>query len=254
MSPSAPLDRHHLRFVEQAAWTADLRHRLLTRIADAPGTKLLEVGAGTGVIAADLLRKHPACRVLALDIDLTSCRFGYRSVPEAAWFGGDAHALPFGTSTVDATLFHFTLLWLEDPAQALAEAVRVTRSGGWVAALAEPDHASRLDFPDVLARLGDRQTEALALQGADVRMGRKLRALFSAEGLEAVEAGILGAEWMPGAADAGASLEWETLRRDLGLTVPKADLDALEAFDEAAWGRSERVLFVPTFYAIGRVR
>jgi SAM-dependent methyltransferase len=254
MAFPTPLDRRHLRFAEQAAWTAGLRHRLIDRIPDAAGITILEVGAGTGVIAADLIGQHPASRVLALDLDLAACRFGARTASQAAWLGGDAHGLPFGTSTLDATLFHYTLLWLDDPAQALAEAVRVTRTGGWVEALAEPDHAARLDFPDVLARLGDRQTEALALQGADVRMGRKVRALFAAVGLEAVEAGVLGGEWLPGSAGAAASYEWETLRRDLGLTVPKSDLDALEAFDGEAWGRGERVLFVPTFYAIGRVR
>jgi hypothetical protein len=84
-------------------------------------------------------------------------------------------------------------------------------------------------------------------------MGRKLRGLLSAAGLEAIESGILGAEWSPSAAAEGTSLEWETLRSDLAQTVPAADLDALESFDHDSWARNERVLFVPTFFAIGRV-
>jgi SAM-dependent methyltransferase len=248
------MDRRHARFMEQAAWTAGLRRRLLERLPKEAGARWLEVGAGTGAIAGELAAAHPAGLVLALDLDMAACRFGAAFVTGAVWHCGDAHALPFLSSSLDATVFHYVLLWLDDPAQALSEAVRVTRPGGWVAALAEPDHAARLDFPDVLARLGERQTEALALQGADVRMGRKVRALLAAVGLEEVEAGVVGGEWRAGAAVGEPSLEWETLRRDLELTVPSVDLDALEAFDRESWDRGERVLFVPTFFAIGRVR
>lgn len=191
MTVVTPLDRQHLRFGEQASWTAGLRRRLIERIPDLAATSILEVGAGTGAVTADLVVQRPASRVLALDIAWATCRFGRQTVPRAVWHCGDAHALPFRTSMLDATVFHYVLLWLDDPTVALAEAVRVTRPGGWVAALAEPDHAARLDFPDVLARLGERQTEALALQGADVRLGRKLRALFAAVDLQDVEAGVL---------------------------------------------------------------
>src|SRR3972149_2912245 len=161
-----PIDRQHLRYTEQAAWTAGLRRRLLGRIPDQPAALLLEVGAGTGAIAADITAQRPAARVLALDIDLAACRFGSHLAADATWHCADAHGLPFRSSSLDATLFHFVLLWLDDPAQALAEAVRVTRSGGWVAALAEPDHAARLDFPHALARLGERPPEAPAMGGA----------------------------------------------------------------------------------------
>ena len=238
--------------MEQAAWTAALRRRLLAGTGLSPTARLLDVGAGTGAVAVELAADGPGGRVLALDIDLGACRFGARFVPAVAWACGDAHALPFEASSLDLVLFHYVLLWLDDPAEALNEAIRVTRSGGWVAALAEPDHAARIDFPEVLARLGARQTEALAVQGADVRMGRKLRGLLAAAGLDGVESGLLGGEWGRSVAS-GDSLEWETLRRDLTPTVPSGDLDALESFDRDSRARGERVLFVPTFYAIGRV-
>jgi SAM-dependent methyltransferase len=252
MSSSDSIESRHRRFSEQAAWTAGLRHRLLAQLPADGEARFLEVGAGTGAIVVEIAAGRPSGRVLAVDIDLASCRFGAGLVPRAGWCCGDAHRLPFESSSLDATLFHFVLLWLDDPVEALGEALRVTRSGGWIAALAEPDHASRIDFPDVLARLGARQTDALAGQGADVRLGRKLRGLFSAAGLVDVEAGVLGGEWGPSSAP-GASTEWATLRADLAPTVSAADLDALERFDLDSWERGERVLFVPTFFAIGRV-
>jgi SAM-dependent methyltransferase len=189
MPDSDGLDRIHRRYVEQAAWTADLRQRLLTRLG-AEATLVLEVGAGTGAIAAQVATTGRT--VFALDLDLGACIFGRKIAPRARWHCADAHALPLRASSLDAVLFHYVLLWLEDPALALSEAARVTRPGGWILAMAEPDHAARLDFPDLLARLGDRQTEALAAQGADVRIGRKLRGLFAMSGLIDVTTGVWG--------------------------------------------------------------
>ena len=246
------LDRIHRRYLEQAAWTAGTRNRLLDRLPLA-GARLLEVGAGTGAIAKELTTANRATAVFALDLDLGVCRYGAHFARLARWHCADAHALPLATDSLDAVLFHYVLLWLDDPATALSEASRVTRSGGWVFALAEPDHAARLDFPDVLARLGERQTAALTAQGADVRMGRKLRWLFSASGLADVTAGVLAGEWNSDLPPGPSALEWETLRADLGGTVPATDLDVLEDYDRDAWRRGERVLFVPTFYAAGRV-
>jgi SAM-dependent methyltransferase len=244
------LDRIHLRYVEQAAWTADLRQRLLVQIGT-EAAQVLEVGAGTGVIAAQVASAGRT--VFALDIDLSACKYGRQFAPQARWHCADADALPLRTSSLDAVLFHYVLLWLEDPARALFEAARVTRPGGWILAMAEPDHAARLDFPDLLARLGDRQTEALAAQGADVRIGRKLRGLFAMSGLIDVTTGVLGGEWTAAGASGPSPHEWETLRADLGSSVPAGDLDVLEDYDDDAWQRGERVLFVPTFYAVGRV-
>jgi ubiquinone/menaquinone biosynthesis C-methylase UbiE len=164
---------------------------LLERATAGGVTRSLEIGAGTGAIAGELTGGIPGT-VFALDIDSHLCRHGSKNAPRARWLCADAHAVPLRTSSFDIVAFHYVLLWLEDPAQALAEAMRVTRPGGWILALAEPDHASRLDFPEPLGRLGERQTEALATEGADVRMGRKLRSLFSAAGLGEVTAGVLG--------------------------------------------------------------
>jgi SAM-dependent methyltransferase len=252
MVDMSSLDRIHRRYVEQAAWTADVRARLLDRLP-AAGARLLEVGAGTGAIAGELAATNRAAVVFALDIDLGVCAYGARIARQARWHCADAHALPLETASLDAVLFHYVLLWLDDPAQALSEAARVTRPGGWVFALAEPDHAARLDYPELLARLGERQTGALAAQGADVRMGRKLRGLFAASGLADVTTGVLGGEWNATTSPGPSALEWETLRADLSASVPESDLNLLEAHDKQAWQRGERVLFVPTFYAAGRV-
>ena len=78
----------------------------------------------------------------------------------------------------DITFCHFLLLWVRDPLQALREMKRVTRPGGSILALAEPDYDHRIDKPDELAPLGRWQAESLQRQGADPGLGGHLAELF----------------------------------------------------------------------------
>jgi hypothetical protein len=127
---------------------------------------------------------------------------------------------------------------------------RVTRSGGSVIALAEPDYGGRIDYPEELAILGRHQAAALRKQGADPRMGRRLAEVFHQLGLQDIEVGVLGGQWKGKSSRREWELEWRVLQSDLG---GEQDTDSLRALDWAARERGERVLFVPTFYAFGRV-
>lgn len=253
MKPIRRFDRIHRRCVEQASWTSEIRHRLLPASSLSQGSRVLEIGAGTGAVIGPMAETSPSATFHALDLDPSVSRAGALRYPALCWQVGDAHALPLRSGAFDAVFFHYVLLWLEDPPAALAEAARVTHSGGLVLAFAEPDHASRIDYPDSLALWGERQTHALAEQGADVWIGRRLRSLFARVGLEHVASGIVGTEWIGASASEGSRLERETLRADLVGTVSEAELDELEALEKASWQSGERVLFVPTFFAVGRV-
>ncbi|HSR47731.1 MAG TPA: methyltransferase domain-containing protein [Anaerolineales bacterium] len=254
MDANSRFDRIHLRCVEQASWTAEIRGRLLPFSILPPGSRLLEIGAGTGAVVGPMAEAHASMAFHALDLDPDVTRAGALRYPGLRWQIGDAHALPLRSGAYDAVFFHYVLLWLEDPPSALREAARVTRPGGLVLAFAEPDHASRIDYPDSLAPWGERQTRALAEHGADIAIGRRLRSLFAGAGLEPVASGIVGAEWTGVSASEGSRLERETWRADLAGTVSEAELDEAENLEKAAWKRGERVLFVPTFFAAGRVR
>jgi len=74
---------------------------------------------------------------------------------------------------------------------------RITRPGGAVLALAEPDYGGRIDYPIKLAQMGKWQIESLRLQGADPLMGRKLATIFNSAGFDSVETGVLGGQWSP---------------------------------------------------------
>lgn len=94
---------------------------------------LLEVGCGTGHFAAGLERRH--YHVVGLDRSPAMLAELHRRHPELPVVLGDGHALPFRDGAVDVTVFVTTLEFLEGPAVALQEAVRVSRRGLAILAL-----------------------------------------------------------------------------------------------------------------------
>jgi SAM-dependent methyltransferase len=240
----------HERFLQQAGWTRDLRTYLFAQAGLARARRILEVGCGTGAVLADL--NTPAA-LHGLDIDPGRLVQARMHAPKAALLCADAHYLPYASKTFQVTYCHYLLLWVSDPLRVLLEMKRVTRPGGAVLALAEPDHTLRRDEPPSLAPLGCWQTEALRRQGADPGLGSRLGDLFHQAGLTLIETGslrtgegrrLLPAEW---------KLEWEVLESDLAGTIPRDELSKMKELDENAWRDGERTLYVPTFFAHGVV-
>ena len=94
---------------------------------------------------------------------------------------------------------------------------------------------------------------SLKQQGADPLLGRKLRMLFSQAGLSNIESGILGARWSAEFNLEAQDLEWDVTQQDLMQVMTKKELSSLKEIDRKARLVGERVLFVPTFYAVGQV-
>ena len=254
----------HQRFELQARWTQSLRSYLYDRTGLARAEKVLEAGCGTGALLPELISvttmHHPA-RVYGIDVDRLFLSQASEHAPQARLAQADVLALPFATGSFDASLCHFFLLWVNDPLKAIEEMRRVTRPGGPVLALAEPDYGGRIDYPQPLSQLGDWQQASLRAQGAEPQIGRRLAALFHGAGLQSVETGVLGGQWSRPASSEEWKSEWEMIEWDMEkspdpVTLPgdfREKLDDLRALDQRARESGERVLFVPTFYAWGRV-
>jgi ubiquinone/menaquinone biosynthesis C-methylase UbiE len=246
------LEDWHLRFQQQARWTESVRAHLFLRAGLHAARRILEVGCGTGAVTASAAQKNPAMEIFGADIDLPRLRFARGHDPAGVYVCGDALRLPFRDGAFDLAFCHYLLLWVGGPERAVREMARVTRRGGWVAAMAEPDYDARIDTPAPLAEIGRRQTESLRRQGADPAVGRRLAEIFSAAGIRLLENGVL--ESRPAAdapSDAEADLERKVLREDIGDGVSETELNAYLAADRAARANRERVLFIPTYYAAG---
>jgi SAM-dependent methyltransferase len=172
------------------------------------------------------------------------------AVPGAALVNGNALMLPYADASFDACVTHFFLLWV-DAAGCLLEMRRVTRPGGVILAFAEPDYGARVDYPPELAEVGRLQTESLLQQGADVTLGRRLPELFKLAGLINVFSGVLGGEWTHVPDRRARELEWAVVKSDLAGLIDPARLEELHRIDSAAWRNGSRVLYIPTYYAVG---
>jgi ubiquinone/menaquinone biosynthesis C-methylase UbiE len=108
-----------------------LLERLLAPYATA--RRALEVGCGTGHFTRWLAGRLP--HVVGLDRSPAMLAEARRRHATVALVQADAHALPIRGQAVDLAVFITTLEFLERPAAALAEAVRVSRRGVLVVAL-----------------------------------------------------------------------------------------------------------------------
>lgn len=151
--PGRPLLRHHMsldfarvrRAFSAAAPAYEAIARLQAGIGDelyerldvvqAAPSRVLDVGSGTGRLAARLKQRWPQAEVLCVDVAVGMLR---QARKRAGLFkplrriAGDARALPLTDRSVDLLVSSLCLQWLDDPAPAFREFARVLRPGGWM--------------------------------------------------------------------------------------------------------------------------
>ena len=235
----------HSRYLQQAAWTHDLRVYLFEQAGLANAQHVLEVGCGTGAVLRDLTTPASAHGLDLEPASLAECRI---HTPSASLTRGDGHFLPYPDKYFDIAYCHFLLLWVNDPLQVVREMARVSRC---VLALAEPNYCQREDKPDELATLGNWQTESLRRQGANPCFGAQLAETFYQAGIHLIETGpIQGQEVMRTSED--WENEWRVIQSDLKGIAPSEEIQKMKSLDETARRRGERTLHVPTYFAWGK--
>jgi SAM-dependent methyltransferase len=244
------IEQWHLRYLEQASWSYALRQYVHQKVNIDQCASILEIGCGTGAVLQEYTNSEQKKQVIGLDLDISSLKYCKRQSPDIELVSGNAYSLPLRANSIDFAFCHYLLLWLGKPENALSELLRVVKPGGWIVAMAEPDHAGRVDWPIPFIDLGKRQTEALKKQGIDPMMGRKLDNCFVKSGIQLVEAGITGGQWGPQIKMDISGMEWDVLQVDLQLS--NRDLDRIKKTDIEEKTKANRVEFIPTFYAYGK--
>ena len=235
----------HVRYLQQAAWTRDLRTYLFEKAGMASAGRVLEVGCGTGAILREI--NSPAS-LFGLDLEPASLSICRIHAPAASLTHGDAHFLPYPDQSFDIVYCHFLLLWVKNPLQVVREMARVGRT---VLALAEPDYSQRMDEPAPLKQLGKWQTAALVRQGANPSFGTRLAETFYQAGLQLVETGPIQSAEKKRSAEEWED-EWAVIEADLAESISGEDIQKMKVLDENARRNAERVLHVPTYFAWGK--
>jgi len=116
---------------QDRAW----RSEVIRRVPLPAGGRLLDVGAGTGDLAREALRR--GARVVAADVTLEMIRLGRRRLrgQPVAWVCADALRLPFAGAAFDGVVSGFLLRNVGDTRACLAEQLRLLQPGAWMACL-----------------------------------------------------------------------------------------------------------------------
>jgi malonyl-CoA O-methyltransferase len=139
-------DRHRVRtafsraasgYEQTAVLQQQVGDLLLERLAllETAPQRVLDVGAGTGRLTAQIKKRFPRAEVIALDLAMGMLRQAKRN---AGWWrpfrrvAGDAQALPFADGSMDLLVSNLCLQWCPDLRAIWHEFRRVLKPGGWL--------------------------------------------------------------------------------------------------------------------------
>ena len=220
------------RLKRQADELALESEALLDQVGLRPGDSAIDLGCGPrGIIEMLHHRVSPGGRVVGLDSDpahvaMASELVASGGLDDVEIVQGDARCTGLLTGSFDLVHARTLLATVPEPAEVLAEMVRLARPGGWVASL-EPDAEHSIYYPHHRAfdRLRELFVVAFTRNGADPLIGRRLGQLYRQAGLEDV-----GLEARAAVYSSGHSRR--TIAADL-IRAMRPQLLALGAADEA---------------------
>jgi len=250
MNPENSILDWNQRFSIQAEWTKPLRHFLIKQTGMGSDSRVLEVGSGTGVILRDTI-EMVGNQVVGIDFDLERLSENKVIQQDQIVSCSDVYNLPFPVNSFDFVISHYFFLWLKHPIQALVEVKRVLKPGGLAIAFAEPDYASRIDYPEEFQSLGDAQTKSLVDQGINSKTGRSLPSFFSGSGFTEIQYGSSGFQIPVQIINQDWESEWKMLQHDLTGIFSSTEMEQYKSDDKKSRLSGSRVSWIPTFYTIG---
>jgi len=124
-----------------------------TRLHITNGTRLLDVGCGTG--GAALLATHRGAQVAGLDASAPFIALASARVPQGDFRVGDMEQLPWPAGAFDAVTGFNVFQFAQHPTTALAEACRVLARGGRLGLViwAPPEQSQQATIMDAMSSL-----------------------------------------------------------------------------------------------------
>ncbi|MCB9134719.1 MAG: ubiquinone/menaquinone biosynthesis methyltransferase [Anaerolineales bacterium] len=122
-----------MTFGQDLSWRREvIRHAAIT-----PGSRVLDLGAGTGDIALEIHARQPEAWPIAGDFTVEMMRVGKKRPNGDAldWCATDALHLPYADGTFDAVVSGYLMRNVSDVHRALSEQWRVLKPGGRIVIL-----------------------------------------------------------------------------------------------------------------------
>jgi len=233
----------------QAKWLAPARARLLRRVGIARRRRILDLGAGYGVVTGELQRRGGGF-VAALDQVETA-------VSHAPGFSicGNVLSIPFADNSFDLVFCQCVLMWVLSPSSistpsvdsitkpsltletAVSEIHRVLEPNGVLIAL-EPDYAGMIEYPPSIATR-DIWLSSLTRAGAEPQLGRILPGMLADKGFQ-VRVDLFDSLLPPDPA------RFDFLR-SLSLTADEAKTLEMAAMAESLIGSWQQIVHLPFF-------
>jgi ubiquinone/menaquinone biosynthesis C-methylase UbiE len=163
---------------------------LRDRVGLGPGQDAIDLGCGPrGILDLLAERVAPGGRVAGLDADLVHVAMAreftaQRGLGSVRIVAADARRTGLPAGSFDLVHARTLLVNVPEPAEVLAEMVRLAKPGGWVAGL-EPDAEYALCYPahPAYTRIWELFRTAFSRHGADLLIGRRLAELYRHAGL-----------------------------------------------------------------------
>ncbi len=181
-------ERESERLLAQAASVVRFLHED-TRFP--PGSRVLEVGCGTGAQTVSLARNSPGAEIVAFDHALASLARAIERVAAAGLSNvellhADLNALPLDAESFDHVFICFVLEHLSNPIAALVLVKRLLKPGGTVTVF-EGDHGSAFFHPhsEIAHRAIACQVELQRRAGGNACIGRELYPMLVRAGYDA---------------------------------------------------------------------
>ena len=159
----------------------------------AKGLRWLDVGCGNGAFTEALIARCAPAAVAAVDPSEGQLAYArQRPGAKMAQFRiGDAQALPFADGSFDVAAMGLVIVFVPDPAKAVAEMARVVRPGGSVATYMWDIEGGGMPLRPIYAAMKSLELALPSQLATAASRADNLQALWEKAGLQAVAARVI---------------------------------------------------------------